>query len=530
LAAIAGLTELVLLPEKPLIDALRSAAGDPSAEVKAAARKTLKHFIDKGDIRLDQVQDVMQDVDPIQQRIDDILKETVPSRVTIPEFKRTLSLQKELTALAKTKADYKGTEVATKAAEFKAWLESSAVTKLPEEARLDKDFVVTTDGQPPVHTSYRIVDQLGEGGMARVFLAEKVGEPGSRYAIKVLLPGFIKGFRSTHIVEGNIITEMDHPNIVKGYGGGDLEIPGQTARPFFVMEQVQTSLDKVLNRLSDEQKLAVLRQVEEALNFAWSTRKILHRDVKPENILVELDDSGALVKVKLADFGVAKDLGDPESGHTRTGTLKGTVKVTAPEAQAIAGLKHDDREAKLQTAGPLIDIYAWGITAYRIFARQYPPERTCHSELEWSHFCTAQGADLAKYALKMPDVTPPIPAEIWPVIVKATEMNPADRFQSWKDVQTSLSGLTMEIAKTQVGDKPASEGIAALLKSLDGIDGLTLTQTVDLALLVQGKIDELEAKAATVELSAEETAFMARLVDTAPGLQAIIDLKEGGLS
>jgi hypothetical protein len=88
----------------------------------------------------------------------------------------------------------------------------------------------------------------------------------------------------------------------------------------------------------------------------------------------------------------------------------------------------------------------------------------------------------------------------------------------------------MEIAKTQVGDKPASEGIAALLKSLDGIDGLTLTQTVDLALLVQGKIDELEAKAATVELSAEETAFMARLVDTAPGLQAIIDLKEGGLS
>jgi serine/threonine-protein kinase len=201
---------------------------------------------------------------------------------------------------------------------------------------------------------YRIVEPLGRGGMASVY---KAYEPKlDRYvALKVLPreflhdPNFAQRFRQ----EAQVIARLEHPNIIPIYAY-DIEEP--EGIPWMAMRLIPSgSLSDLLKRgrPTRERAVAILRGVADALDFAHR-KSIVHRDVKPQNVL--LDEAA---RVYLADFGIAKML-ESSGGLTASGMITGTPQYMAPEQ--ATGLK----------IGPAADVYALGIMAYEMLTGRVP--------------------------------------------------------------------------------------------------------------------------------------------------------------
>lgn len=201
---------------------------------------------------------------------------------------------------------------------------------------------------------YRLLQLIGEGGTSRVFLAEKTGADFKQpVALKLLREGelgpvALRRFRS----ERRILAELDHPNIARLLDGGTSE----TGEPFVVMEYV---LGLPITRHCDERRLSVRRRVELFLAVCDAVREahaklVIHRDLKPNNVLVT--DDGQL---KLLDFGIAKRLvpepgGEEVDAHTATQERAFTPAYASPEQ--IAG-------------GPLgtaTDIYSLGVMLHEL--------------------------------------------------------------------------------------------------------------------------------------------------------------------
>lgn len=201
---------------------------------------------------------------------------------------------------------------------------------------------------------YRIVEPLGRGGMASVYKAYEAAL--NRYvALKVLPreflhdPTFAERFRR----EAQVIALLEHPNIVPIYAH---DIDQAQGIPWMAMRLIAGgALSSRLKRepLPLARAVAILRGVADALAYAHA-KGVVHRDVKPQNIL--LDEDG---RVYLADFGVAKIVEGP-GGITVTGMISGTPQYMAPEQ--AGGTKLDGRA----------DIYALGIVAYEMFTGRVP--------------------------------------------------------------------------------------------------------------------------------------------------------------
>ncbi len=201
---------------------------------------------------------------------------------------------------------------------------------------------------------YQILDPLGRGGMATVY---KAYEPGlDRYvALKILPREFLhdEGFAERFRREAKVIARLEHPNIIPIHNFG---IEEQSRTPWMAMRLISGgALSGVMkkSRMSAERVVAILRGVAEALDYAHG-KGVVHRDVKPQNIL--LDESE---RVYLADFGIAKMV-EGSSGLTATGMISGTPQYMAPE-QAMAG-----------TVDNRADIYALGIVAYEMLTGRVP--------------------------------------------------------------------------------------------------------------------------------------------------------------
>ncbi len=201
---------------------------------------------------------------------------------------------------------------------------------------------------------YRVKGPLGRGGMASVYTAY---EPSldRDVALKVLPAEFLHdpGFAERFNREARVIARLEHPNIVPIYAFG---IDEARRLPWMAMRLVPGgALASLLKRgrLPAGQVLEVLRGVAEALDYAHQ-HGVVHRDVKPQNIL--LDQAR---RVYLADFGIAKML-EAGGGLTQTGMIAGTPQYMAPE-QATA-TRVDARA----------DIYAVGIVAYEMFTGHVP--------------------------------------------------------------------------------------------------------------------------------------------------------------
>src|SRR5919108_3663885 len=169
---------------------------------------------------------------------------------------------------------------------------------------------------------YRIIEPLGSGGTSVVYRAEHVrlGRPA---ALKLLAPGLGEAdFSERFLRESQLAASLDHPNIVPIYDAGE-----EDGLLYIAMACIEGSDLKTLlareGRLPVRRALRIVGQIASALDAAHA-RGLVHRDVKPANILVGPDD-----RAYLSDFGVVKELAG--RGTTRTGSFVGTIEYSAPE-------------------------------------------------------------------------------------------------------------------------------------------------------------------------------------------------------
>jgi serine/threonine protein kinase len=201
---------------------------------------------------------------------------------------------------------------------------------------------------------YALERPLGRGGMAEVMLARDTAL--DRDVAVKLLAERVRGdrdLRERFLREGRFAARLSHPNVVGVYDSGE-----EDGRPYLVMECVDgVSLAEELARrgpLAPAETAALGRQACEGLAHAHA-RGLVHRDVKPQNLLLRPDGT-----VKVADFGIARAAGG--ATLTQAGTLLGTAAYMAPEV--VAG----------KPAGPAADVYSLGAVLYELVTGE-PPQR-----------------------------------------------------------------------------------------------------------------------------------------------------------
>jgi serine/threonine protein kinase len=264
---------------------------------------------------------------------------------------------------------------------------------------------------------YKLLEQIGEGGMGTVWVAEQTEPVKRRVALKLIKPGMdSRQVLSRFEAERQALALMDHPNIAKVYDGGMTD----EGRPFFVMEYVKGMpiteyCDHVRLSIADRLKLFV--PVCQAVQHAHH-KGIIHRDLKPGNIL--LDRSGQAL---LTDFGLAREI-DAEERLTLDGIIVGTPSYMSPEQATGAN----------SNLGPAADLYSLGIVLYEMFTGKLPFRGSLCEVLQ--RIVVEPATSPAEHR---PDLDPRLVA----LVLKAIAKNPADRhlsaqsfgaeLQSWLD-------------------------------------------------------------------------------------------------
>ena len=213
---------------------------------------------------------------------------------------------------------------------------------------------------------YKLLRQIGEGGMGVVYLAEQEEPVKRRVALKIIKLGMdTRQVVALFEAERQALALMDHPNIAKVLVGGATE----TGRPFFVMELVQgTSITEFCRHhmLSAKDRLKLFIQVCQAIQSAHQ-KGVIHRDIKPSNVLVTMHDGKPVPKV--IDFGIAKAINQRLTEKTlfmHDGKLIGTPAYMIPEQVELAGQDADTRA----------DIYSLGALLYELLTGTTPfPEK-----------------------------------------------------------------------------------------------------------------------------------------------------------
>jgi serine/threonine-protein kinase len=250
---------------------------------------------------------------------------------------------------------------------------------------------------------YRLEALLGRGGMSVVYLAEQVRLQ-RKVALKLLTPALSadEGFRERFETEAKRAAEVDHPNVIPVYDAGEAD-----GELYIAMRFVQGgdlgSLIRPDRPLTLARTLFILEQAAGALDAAHA-RGLVHRDVKPANILVEESSERAFV----TDFGIVKH--PASTGLTKTGFFLGTVDYAAPEQ--IEGRPVD----------PRTDVYALGCVLYACLAGYPPFER--ETEVAVMHAHLTEPPPLVTKA------RPDLPAPLDGVIGRALAKSRDDRYGS----------------------------------------------------------------------------------------------------
>ena len=208
---------------------------------------------------------------------------------------------------------------------------------------------------------YRLIRRLGEGGMGIVYLAEQTAPIRREVAVKVINPGLdSEKVLARFLVERQVLANLNHAGISKVYDAGVTA----DGRPYVVMEYVDGSS---LTRFCDDHRLPVAGRLELFLQVCAAIQHahqkgIIHRDVKPSNLLVTVADGRPLVKV--IDFGIAKALqpSPEEALLTQTGSTLGTPEYMSPEQATLGDV--DTRS----------DVYALGVVLYELLIGVRPFE------------------------------------------------------------------------------------------------------------------------------------------------------------
>jgi tetratricopeptide (TPR) repeat protein/serine/threonine protein kinase len=226
------------------------------------------------------------------------------------------------------------------------------------------DQAPISEGPGAVIGSYKLLEQIGEGGFGVVFMAEQQRPVRRKVALKILKPGMdSKQVIARFEAERQALALMDHPNIAHVFEGG--ETPA--GRPYFVMELVK---GLPITDFCDRQQRTVRERLDLFLDVCRAVQHahqkgVIHRDIKPSNVLVTLHDDKAVIKV--IDFGVAKATGQQlteKTLYTGFAQLVGTPLYMSPEQAELSGLDVDTRS----------DIYSLGVLLYELLTGTTPFE------------------------------------------------------------------------------------------------------------------------------------------------------------
>lgn len=260
---------------------------------------------------------------------------------------------------------------------------------------------------------YRLIRELGHGGMATVFLAIQESF-GREVAVKIMSEQLSADptFGERFLREARIVSSLVHPHIVTVYDVGTAN-----GKHFLSMEYVPgEDLKATLNRLPLQQIVRVIKEVASALDYAGK-KGYVHRDIKPENIMLKNDDGRAI----LMDFGIARAC-DTLNGMTQTGTAIGTPYYMSPEQ--AKGAEVDNRS----------DLYSLGVVLFQLLSGKVP----------------YSGDSAISVGIK--HISEPIPqlpeylAQIFqPIIDKLMAKSPDDRFQSGASLISALNNLDAEL-------------------------------------------------------------------------------------
>jgi len=224
------------------------------------------------------------------------------------------------------------------------------------------DYSPLAEGPGTVIGRYKLLEKIGEGGMAVVYMAEQTEPIRRKVALKIIKLGMdTKSVIARFEAERQALAMMDHPNIAKVLDAGVTE----TGRPYFVMElvtgvSITEYCDK--NNLSTKDRLALFIQVCNAVQHAHQ-KGIIHRDIKPTNIMVTRHEGRPIPKV--IDFGIAKATNQrltEKTLFTRYAHIIGTPAYMSPEQADLGDLDIDTRS----------DIYSLGVLLYELLTGTTP--------------------------------------------------------------------------------------------------------------------------------------------------------------
>jgi ABC-type branched-subunit amino acid transport system substrate-binding protein/streptogramin lyase len=315
-------------------------------------------------------------------------------------------------------------------------------------------------GPGTTFSNYRVDSLLGRGGMGVVYLARDLSLD-RPVALKLIAPELAddEQFRARFLREPKLAASLDHPNVIPIYEAGEHDGQLYLAMRFVEGSDLRTLLERD-GKLSPQRTLAILAQVAGALDAAHR-RALVHRDMKPANVL--LDEDG---HAYLTDFGITKQLG---GASTDTGRLVGTLDYLAPEQ-----IRGDPVDART-------DSYALACVLYECLAGKPPFRRATEAETMWAH---------------MQDEPPPLRAHarLDPVLRKALAKDREHRYASCSELVTdAAAALALEIP----GAGPRPIVPAALHRRAPAIlalGGLVLAAAVGLAILAATGGDDADAE------------------------------------
>lgn len=259
---------------------------------------------------------------------------------------------------------------------------------------------------------YRIVKQIGRGGMADVYLAKDLILDGEEVAVKVLRTNYqtdpiaVARFQR----EARAMADLDHPHIVR-----ITDIGEEDGQQYLAMEYVAgLDLKRYIKEhypLSNEEAVRIMGQILLAMRLAH-TRGIVHRDLKPQNILLTLDGTA-----KVTDFGIA--VAFAETSLTQTNSMLGSVHYLSPE------------QARGSKATVQSDIYAMGIIFYEMLTGHIPYDGDSAVTIALQHFQKPLPSVIAE--------NPSVPQALENVIIKATAKKLTNRYRSVSEMYVDLS-------------------------------------------------------------------------------------------